>query len=244
MLRLILVLIFLVLYLILSIPVFCIEWIIGKFNRSARDYSSLRNVQWAFRFLLKLSGVKVTVIGEENIPDEPVLYIGNHRSLFDVPITYSRCRRLTGFISKKEFESVPLLATWMRYLYCLFLDRDDIKQSLKIILQAIEYVKQGIAIFIFPEGTRNRGEELSLLPFKEGAFKIATKTGCAIVPVSMNNTASILENHFPFIKKTHVIVEYGKPVYPKDLDADTKKHLGVYFQNIIQTTINKNADLV
>lgn len=244
MLRLILVLFFLVIYLILSIPVFLIEWVIGKFSRKTRDYSSLRNVQCAFRFILKVAGVKVTVIGEENIPDEPVLYIGNHRSFFDIPVTYSRCKRLTGFISKKEFESVPLLSTWMKYLYCLFLDRQDMKQSLKIILQAIDYVKQGISIFIFPEGTRNRGEELSMLPFKEGAFKIAVKTGCAIVPVSINNTASILENHFPMIKKTHVIVEYGTPVYPKDLDPDTKKHLAVYFQDIIQNTINKNADLV
>lgn len=244
MLRLILVVIFLVIYLVLSIPVFFIEWIIGKFSRKTRDYSSLRNVQWAFRCILTLSGVKVTVIGEENIPDEPVLYIGNHRSLFDVPITYARCKRLTGYIAKKEFESVPLLSTWMTYLYCLFLDRKDIKEGLKTILQAIEYVKQGISIFIFPEGTRNRGEELSLLPFKEGAFKIATKTGCAIIPVSINNAASVIENHFPIIKKTHVVVEYGKPVYPKDLDPETKKHLGVYFQDIIQTTINKNADLV
>lgn len=63
----------------------------------------------------------------------------------------------------------------MKYVYCLFLDREDPKQGMKTILQAIDYVKSGISICIFPEGTRNTGEELSLLPFKEGSFKIAEK---------------------------------------------------------------------
>ena len=118
------------------------------------------------------------------------------------------------------------------------------KRGTETILQAIDYVKRGISICIFPEGTRNKGEELSMLPFKEGAFKIATKTGCAIVPISMNNTAAIFENQFPRIKKVNVIVEYGKPIYPKDLAPEDKKHIGAYVQNIIQETINKNAELI
>lgn len=235
---------FLILFLILSIPVFFIEWLIGKWNPKARDYSSLRIVQWGFKCILWFTGVKVTVIGEENIPDEAVLYVGNHRSFFDILLTYSRCKRLTGFVAKKSMEKIPSLSTWMRRLYCLFLDRDDIKAGLKTILTAIEQVKAGISIFIFPEGTRNRGEELSMLPFKDGAFKIATKTGCPIIPVSMNNTAEIFENHFPRIKKTHVVLEYGKPVYPKELDKETLKHIGPYCQNIIQETIERNASLV
>ena len=244
MIRLICVAVFLILYLILSIPLFFMEWLIGKFSPHTRDISSLRIVQWGFHVILKLAGVEITVIGEENIPDEPVLFIGNHRSFFDIVITYARCKNLTGYVAKKEMEKVPLLSTWMRFLYCLFLDRENPKEGLKTILQAIDYVKKGISICIFPEGTRNKGEELSLLPFKEGAFKIATKTGCPIVPMSMNNTAEILENHFPRIKKTHVVLEYGSPIYPNDLDKDTKKHIGSYVQNIIDETIHKNAELL
>lgn len=244
MIRFFIIVIFLVIFLILSIPVFFVEWVIGKFNRKARDYSSLRIVQWGFKLILKVTGVETIVIGEENVPDEPVLYIGNHRSFFDILLTYSRCPRLTGYVAKKEMKKIPLLSTWMKYLYCLFLDRQNIKEGLKTILQAIEYVKQGISICIFPEGTRNKGEELSMLPFKDGAFKIATKTNCAIVPVSMNNTAEMLENHFPKVKRTKVVVEYGKPIYPNELDKETKKHIGTYVQEIIQTTINKNAELL
>ena len=244
MIRFLLVVLFLFLYLLLGIPVLGIEWIIGKFNKNLSDYQSLRLVQWAFNVILKISGVEVTVIGEENVPDEPVLFIGNHRSYFDILLTYSRCKRLTGYVAKKEMLRYPLLRDGMKRLYCLFLDRENPKEGLKTILQAIDYEKNGISICIFPEGTRNDGEELSMLPFHNGSFKIAEKSGCAIVPMSLNNTVSIFEAHLPFIRKTHVVLEYGKPIYMKDMDKETKKHIGEYCQNIIQETINKNQALV
>lgn len=198
-----------------------------------------------FRFELKLSGCKVNVIGEENIPqDGPVLFVGNHRSYFDILIYHEAIGKPLGFLAKKEMEKIPLLSTWMKNLYCLFLDRDNMREGLKTILQAIDYVKNGISICIFPEGTRNNGEELSMLPFRDGALKIAEKTGCAIIPISMNNTADIFEAHFPRVKKVHVVIEYGKPIYPKELDKETRKHLGIYCHDLIQDTIKKNASLI
>jgi len=244
MIRFIIAATFLGLFLLLSYLMFPIEWLIGKINKRAKDYSSLRIVQWGFRVILAIGGVKITVIGKENMPDEAALYVGNHRSYFDILLMYIQCKRLTGFVAKDSIGKVPSLRVWMRYLYCLFLDRKDMKQGMKTILQAIEYVKQGISICIFPEGTRNDGEELSMLPFKEGSFKIALKTGCPIVPVSINNSAEIFENHIPKMRKTHVVMEYGKPIYPKDLTRDAQKVIGATCQAMIQETIKKNAELV
>ena len=246
MLRAILALLFAILYLILGIPVLFVEWIIHKFNPKAADLSQLRMVQWAFRVILFICGTKVTVIGEENVPkDEPVLYIGNHRSYFDILLTYSRCPIRTGYVAKKEMERYPLLSNWMRYLHCLFLDRTDIKQGLTTILTAIEKVRSGISICIFPEGTRNKNaDDLELLPFHEGSFKIASKSGCAIIPMAMNNTVEIFEAHFPKIKRTHVVLEYGKPIYVKELSKEDQKHLGTYTQNIIHEMLKKNKSLV
>ena len=242
--RFILVVITLFLYLILGIPVLGIEWIISKFNQEAADYQCLRMVQAAFRFMLKIAGTEITVIGEERIPDEPVLFIGNHRSYFDILLTYSRCKRRTGYIAKKEMMSYPLLRTWMKRLYCLFLDRDNPKEGLKTILKAIEYVKSGISICIFPEGTRNKGEELSLLPFHAGSFKIAEKSGCPIVPVALNNTINIFEGHLPYIRKTHVVLEYCSPIYMNEMEKEDRKKIDVYCQKIIKDTIEKNHTLV
>lgn len=235
---------FLGLYLLLSYLVFPVLWIYEKMNKKKKDELSLRIVQWGFRTILRIAGTEITVIGKENIPDEAVLYVGNHRSYFDILLVYVQCERLTGFVAKDSIEKVPSLRVWMRYLYCLFLNRSDAREGLKTILTAIEYVKKGISICIFPEGTRNDGEELSMLPFKEGSFKIATKTGCPIVPVSINNSAEIFENHVPALRKTHVVMEYGKPIYPKELSKDELKNIGAHCQNIIQETINRNAELV
>lgn len=234
MIRLILVAVFVVLFLVLSTPLLIAEWIIGKFNIDIKSRSSLAIVKWAFRVVLFLAGTTVTVRGEENVPrDTPVLYIGNHRSYFDIVITYIRVPRLTGYIAKKEMLKWPFLVNWMRNLHCLFLDRNDIKQGLKVILDAIEKVKSGISICIFPEGTRNRVNH-TFMEFHEGSFKIAAKTGCPIIPMTIYNSADIFEDHLPKIKKTHVILEYGKPIYMKDLSKEDQKKIGVYTQNIIK----------
>lgn len=233
-------------FLILSIPLLIAEWAIGKCSPMKKDISSLRIIQAVFRFILKITGVKVTVIGEENVPkDTPVLYIGNHRSYFDILLTYSRCPIRTGYVAKKEMERYPLLSNWMKYLHCLFLDRSDIKQGLQIILTAVEKIKSGISICIFPEGTRNKADsDLEMLPFHEGSFKIATKAKCPIIPVSMNNTSEMFEAHFPRIKPCHVVIEYGKPIYPEELSKEDRRKIAAYTQNIILETLKKNQALV
>lgn len=244
MIRLILAVLFVTVFLILSIPVFLIELLVGKINPQARDRSSLFIVQCAFRVVLWISGVKTTVIGRENIPDnQAVLYIGNHISFFDIIVAYTQIKGLTGFISKKEVEKVPLLRTWMRFLHCLFLDRKDIKAGLKTILTAIENAKNGISIFIYPEGTRNRQPE-TLMPFHEGSFKIAIKSGCPIVPVTINNSSAVFEDHLPYIKKAHVVLEFGKPIILDELAPEDKKKIASYTQNIIEETYQKNKQLV
>lgn len=233
MIRLILVAIFLVLFLVLGIPLLLIEWVIGKFNQRAKDISSLRIVQWAFKVILFLAGTKVVIKGEENVPkNEPVLYVGNHRSYFDIVITYSRVPDLTGYIAKKEMLRWPLLVNWMKNLHCLFLDRQDVKQGLKTILTAIDKVKAGISICIFPEGTRNRVND-TFMEFHEGSFKVASKSGCAVIPMAIYNSAAIFEDHIPWIRKTTVIVEYGKPFYIKDLPKETQKRVGAYSRDLI-----------
>lgn len=234
MIRFILVVCFVLLFLVCSIPLLLAEWIIGKFNMEIKNKSSLAIVNWAFRVCLFIAGTEVIVRGEENVPvDEPVLYIGNHRSYFDILITYVRVPGPTGYIAKKEMLRYPLLLNWMKNLHCLFLDRNDIKQGLKVILAAIEEVKSGISICIFPEGTRNR-ENHTFMEFHEGSFKIAAKTGCPIIPMTIYNSADIFEDHLPKIKKTTVILDYGKPIYVKELPKEDQKRVGAYTQNLIK----------
>lgn len=234
MIRLLLTAIAVIGFLVLSIPALIVEWIIGKFNPGLKSRSSLRIVLGAFHVVLFAAGVKVICIGEDRVPkDTAVLYVGNHRSYFDVVMTYVRVPRPTGYIAKKEMLRWPLLSHWMKNLHCLFLDRNDVKQGLKTILAAIDKVKHGISIAIFPEGTRNCVPD-TFLPFREGSFKVAEKGGVPIVPMSIVNSGAIFEDHLPWIRRTTVVLEYCEPIYVDQLDKETRKHLGEYVSGIIQ----------
>ncbi len=236
---------FAILFLILAIPVLFIEWLLAKNNKPSSDLRCLRFVQWAFRVILKICGVKQTILGQENIPtEESVLFVGNHRSWFDIIITYSHMKGLTGYVAKDSIESVPLLRNWMRRLYCLFMSRDDMKAALRCILQGVDHLKNGISIFIFPEGTRNKELDPILLPFKEGSFKMAEKAKCKIVPVAITGSREIFEAHLPYVKPSHVIIEYGEPIDLTLLDKDTKKHLGSHVHGIIEQMLLDNQNKI
>jgi len=240
MLRLIIVATFVILFLICSIPLFFIEWLIGKWKPDVKSRSSLAIVNWAFRVVAFLSGTKVITVGEENVPkDKAVLYVGNHRSFYDIILTYPKVPRPTGYVAKKEMLKVPLLSVWMKYLHCLFLDRDNIKEGLKTILQAIEMVKSGISVCIFPEGTRTPGDDM--LEFKEGSFKIAEKSGCLIIPVAITNTENVFENHIPFIKASTVIIEFGDPIDLNAMPKEERRHIGSQVQGIIGGMLKENS---
>ena len=242
MIRFIVVALFVGLFLVLSIPIMIVEWIIGKFNMDVKSKSSLAIVNWAFRVVRVLSGTKVIIKGLENVPtDTAVLYVGNHRSFYDIILTYPKVPRPTGYVAKREMLKVSLLSVWMKYLHCLFLDRENVKEGLKTILEAVEKAKSGISICIFPEGTRNKDAEHpdTLLPFKEGSFKIAQKTKCPIVPMVLTGTADVFENHFPWVKSTKVTLTYGKPIYVSELSKENQKRLGSYCEKIIQDMLNQ-----
>lgn len=246
MLRTLLTLISLIIFFLLGIPITGILYLIGRKNPQKKQQIANTCVKITFNFILKIvAGTKVMVIGKERIPkDTAVLYIGNHRGYFDILLIHTLAPGMVGFIAKKEMERIPFLSTWMKAIHCLFLDRNDIRQGLQTILTGISYVKEGTSICIFPEGTRGQSaDESELLPFKEGSFKIAEKSGCPIIPVSMNHVSSIFEDHLPRIKSRKVIVEFGEPIYPKKLDKSEKKFLGAQIRGLMVKTIKKNDEL-
>lgn len=246
MIRFIIILIVIGLFFLLTPITWLIKWIVGRFDPKKGDLCALRMVQAAFKIILFLTGSKITIIGEENVPkDTAVLYILNHRSMLDIILTYSRCPNLTGYVAKKELEKFPFLSWWMKWLHCLFLDRSDLKAGLKTILTAIDQVKNGISIAIFPEGTRSKtASETEMLPFHEGSFKIASKTGCPIVPVAITNSVNVFEAQFPKIRPAHVIIQYGTPILPKELSKEDQKFLGKYTQSIILEMLEKNQTML
>jgi len=243
MIRFILVAAVLIIFLITSVLLLVGEWLIARNNPRKMQEHSLKVVQAMFRLILRITGSKIEVRGRERIPAGAVLYVGNHRSYFDILVGYTSVPDLTGFVAKKEMLKVPSLSHWMRNVNCLFLDRTDLKAGMKMILDGIEKVKTGVSIWIFPEGTRNENEQLAdLLEFKEGSLKIAEKSGCPVVPVAISGTADMFEKHLPFIRPSNVIIEYGEPFYIKDLEPEKRKKAGAYTRERIIEMLNKQQE--
>lgn len=237
--RLILVGIYLLIYYIISLPLFLIGWIIGKVKPELKPRYAQHIVCTGFRHILFLSGVKLTVKGKEHIlQNESALYTFNHRGFFDILVGYTTAPIPAAFVSKKDLEHIPLISRWMRAMHCLFLDRSDIRQGMKTILEGVELLKSGHSVYIAPEGTRNHEKEL--LPFHEASFKLADKSKRPIIPVAINNTDEVFENHLPWIHKAHVIIEYCEPVYMDQMSRDEKKHVGEKVRAIIAEKVEQN----
>lgn len=238
--RSVLVLGFLFLYLILMIPVHLVLLLIGRFNPELRYRIGNFLVYWAFRWELFQTQAKIEVKGIENIPEESVLFVSNHRSYFDVLTIHTTCTKRPGFVAKKEMEKFPLLNWWMKDICCLFLDRKDLRSGVQMIKDGAELIKNGHSIVICPEGHRNQSS--TLLPFKEGSLKMAEKADCPVVPVALIDTDQLLEARPGFhIKKGNVKVIYGEPFYLKDLPREQKKKAGAYVQSIIEDIIKKET---
>lgn len=232
--------IYLVLYTIISIPLFLILFVAGRFNPKAKAVISQKIVvNLGFRPILFISGVKLTVKGKENIfKDQAALYVFNHRGFFDILAGYTTAPYPTAFVSKVEIGKIPMVSRWMKYMNCLFLEREDIRQGLQTILQGIELLKSGTSIYIAPEGTRNKGEEL--LEFHEASFKLAEKSKCPIVPVALNNTDAIFEQHLPWLRKGHIIIEYCEPIYMDKMERAEKKVIGQTVRKILSEKVKAN----
>lgn len=158
-----------------------------------REYIRLAEYEWANR-LLKDFGMDLHIHGEENLPQEgPVVFIGNHQGYADI---VAFCAALSkhiqfGYVAKNELEKVPLYGAWIKRIRSVLIKRDDPRESLKTIEEGIELINKGFSMLIFPEGTRSKSAEMA--DFKRGAFKLATKPGVPIVPVTIMGSWRAIE---------------------------------------------------
>ena len=171
------------------------------------------------RLALALGGVHVNVTGLEKVPrDSRFLLVSNHRFAFDPLVFYSSMPWADlAFLSKKENFSIFVVAQIMREVLCLPLDRENDREALKAILRAIQFLKEDkCSIVVFPEGGTNRTEE-NLLPFRNGAFKIAQKANVPIVICALVNSKAILKNMFR--RHTDVYLDVLAVIPPEELEG-------------------------
>lgn len=142
---------------------------------------------WWSQWNLFTAGAHVAVSGTCAVPDhQPVLFVSNHLGAFDIPIVLAHCGRPLAFIAKVELAKVPLVGRWMVHMGCIFLDRGDPRQARVVVERAVEALRSGKSLVIFPEGTRSDGP--TVRRFKTGSARMALRAEVPVVPVSLKDT--------------------------------------------------------
>jgi len=164
-----------------------------KFKKLKNAYTQKITTLWA-KQLLFTSGSSMIITGLENIPeDKSFCILSNHQSNFDIPILMSIVPGNIGFVGKSEMLKVPFLSTWMKALHCVFIKRTNIKDSIEGLKRAINHVKDGQSMVLFPEGTRSRNG----IPgkFHHAGIRMALQEKVLLIPVTIKNSYKMFEQN-------------------------------------------------
>jgi 1-acyl-sn-glycerol-3-phosphate acyltransferase len=193
------------------------------------------------KFVNILARIKIEVVGYENIPSETFVIYANHKSMLDITIIYEALNRPVSAIAKKELAEVPVLKTLIKDLYVQTVDRENDMAAVKSLVKAMKYVKEGLPYFIFPEGGIKTRETELMTSLRPGAYKLATKPGATILPVSIIGSSKLAKNSFK--KHTDIKVIFHKPINKEEYSEKfineeiskevNTKELGKYVQDII-----------
>lgn len=229
-------------YLLALVPPLCKAQRMERKGDDAGRYAILdREIpKWADR-LMRLAGLTVTVEGRENIPGTPCVFVSNHQGYFDIPLLLCYLDRPYGMVAKDTIEKLPLIRDWMRLMGCVFIDRSNARQSVAALgVAAKGLTEHGRSFIIFPEGTRDRGGEL--LEFKNGAFRVALKSGVPIVPICIDGSWRAMEAQGGWIKPAAVRVTILPPVATDGISREQSKLIGAEVQELIGSELSKGRN--
>lgn len=140
--------------------------------------------------------INYDIVGEENIPESgPIMVYANHQSLLDIVAMFHLfgSHFQIGFIAKEEWRKIDALRTGIEVSRSVFLIRNNPREALKAIGETSELLQKGYSLVIFPEGTRSRGHEMG--EFKTAAFKFAEKGKVPILPITIDGSYRVMEEH-------------------------------------------------
>jgi 1-acyl-sn-glycerol-3-phosphate acyltransferase len=167
------------------------------------------------RFGLRLVGVKLCVEGRDLFdPNGTYIYMFNHVSNLDPPALIPLVPRRTSVLLKKELMKIPVLSRAMRMARFVPVDRSNRDAAIASIERAVDVLRDGVNISIFPEGTRSRDGKL--LPFKKGPFHLAMESGVDIIPVTIHGTEKMMPKGTNKVRPGVAHVIFHAPVSPKD----------------------------
>lgn len=189
------------------------------------------------RHAVKGGNIKIDAHGIENIPKESgyILY-PNHQGMFDMLAVMYGCEKPISVVVKKEAANVPFLKQVIACVKGFAMDREDIRQSMEVILNVTREVKNGRNYVIFPEGTRSKMGN-KLLEFKGGSFKAATKAKCPIIPVALIDSFKAFDTGS--ISQITVQVHYLQPLFYEEYKNMKTTEIADEVKRRIEETISQ-----
>lgn len=188
------------------------------------------------KFVHSILKIKIEVIGRENIPDETFVVFSNHKSMLDVTILYQAYHKILSAVAKNDLLKVPFLSRLMLGLGVVPLDRNNDREGVKNILEAIKRVKAGNNYLIFPEGGVKSRETEHMVALRAGAYKLATKPKAVISPVSIIGSSLLSKNCPKHWTKVTVVIH--KPIYFEEYQGLSTNELGRKVANIVNTGVD------
>lgn len=219
-------------------------WIkLCRYAKHTEGYPELekwQHIQYILKLAVVSGNIDLKVYGVENIPKENgFLLYGNHQGMFDVLAIAATCDNPLGAVLKKELAKIPFLKQIIACTHSFAMDREDIKQSMEVIVNVIKEVKNGRNYLIFPEGTRSRlGNKL--LEFHGGSFKCAIKAKCPVVPIAFIDSFKVLDQKG--CKPVSVQIHYLEPIFYEEYKDMNTVELAALVRGRIEATINKYAE--
>jgi 1-acyl-sn-glycerol-3-phosphate acyltransferase len=206
----------------------------SKFKKRA-SFANLF-VLYLAKLMFYSSGSRLKITGLDNVPkDKAVVFVSNHQGHMDSVIIQGFIKKPKGFVSIKEFEKVPILGTWMKYMGSVFIDRSDSRQSLKCINEAVDNLNRGLSMVVFPEGKYNDGEDT--MTFEKGWLRMAIKSGAPIVPITISNSYKILSYNGKSIGPARVECTISEPIETTGIKRKDEKDFLIELRDLIHGKI-------
>jgi 1-acyl-sn-glycerol-3-phosphate acyltransferase len=166
---------------IIITPFFLLVWISTFWWDRRRLATHMMGTFWAWHYQSLIPFWKLRLEGRKKIPwKRPVVLVANHRSLVDILALY-KLRRPFKWTSKDENFKLPFIGMVLSLTNSVRIKRDSMRSGAQFLIQAEKEMLKGSSVLLFPEGTRSRSMEMR--PFKEGAFVLAKKMGCGVIPI-------------------------------------------------------------
>jgi 1-acyl-sn-glycerol-3-phosphate acyltransferase len=184
---------------------------------------------------LRISGVSVRLEGAENLVQPPYLLMSNHQGALDISVLLAGLPLSFKFIAKRELFRIPFFGWALRKAGYISIDRENPREALKAIEEAVRRMNEGTTVLIFPEGTRS--EDGIMLPFMKGAFSLASRAEVPILPLAIRGSHDLQPSGNIFSvpkRKGTVTIRLGKPIPVAGKGASYKAALKDEVRKVIE----------